>query len=119
VFTAGAGSVTAPLRKYFDGTKPAGSRNFFGRRLGDDAGQAGVRPRQVLWRASRLQRQLDSAAYASPADEPNMKTVHQFMNISVADFDTFNTVLVDEIQNFGTLTNTVSPRRRRRRSASS
>lgn len=107
VFTAGAGSVTAPLRKYFDGTKPAGSRNFF---AADSAVTQGKLVFDLVkYFGARLGCSDNSIQpYASPADEPNMKTVHQFMNIDVVDFDTFNTVLVDEIQNFGALTNTVS-----------
>jgi hypothetical protein len=108
LFVAGAGSATAPLRQYFNGTKPAGSRNFFGNDSATTQGKLVFD--LVKYFGARLGCSDNSIQpYASPADEPNMKTVHQFMDISAAEFDIFNTVLVDEIQNFGTLTNTVSP----------
>lgn len=100
LFLFGAGSASAPLRKYFDGTFPAGSRDF----INNQMNQAGLVTALVKFFGTKLGCSDNSITpYALPTDEPNMKTVHQFMQIKQAEFDAFNAKLVEFLTNFANL----------------
>jgi hypothetical protein len=102
LFLFGIGSQQAPgaLRKYFDGTFPVGSRDF----IGNMVNQGNLVTGLVKFFGTKLGCSDNSITpYAKPTDEPNMKTVHQFMDIKQAEFDAFNTKLVDFLTNFAGL----------------
>jgi hypothetical protein len=86
---------------------PIGSRNF----VDDQINQGSLVTGLVKFFGSKLGCSDNSITpYAKPTDEPNMKTVHQFMQIKKAEFDAFNQKLVDFLTNFGGLNVGLSPR---------
>jgi hypothetical protein len=107
LFVYGAGMPSAPLRKYFDGSFPIGSLNYVDNLVIQGRLVTGL----VKFFGSKLGCSDNTIApYAKPTDEPNMKIVHQFMQIKKTELDLFNAKLVDLLTNFGNLNVGLSPR---------
>jgi hypothetical protein len=91
-FTAALGS---PLKKYFDGTQPSGSRDFVNDKTNQGALVVGLV--QFFGRALGCS---DNSIPVRTGAEPNLKLLHAPMNIDQTDFDLFNTVLLSKLTNF-------------------
>lgn len=98
LFTFGAVTPPAPLKKYFDGTQPPGSTDFVGNQQAAGQLVAGL----VKWFGTNLGCSDNSIDVYGPGEEqPNMKTVHQFMDITEPEFNAFNDKLVELLKNVG------------------
>jgi len=87
------------LKKYFDGTDPTGSTDF----------TAAANGAQLTSLAEGLTQFFGFAlgcsdnsipAYTSNSSVPNLKAIHQFMNISSDDFNAFNAAVIALLDNF-------------------
>lgn len=91
VFTKGAAAEGAPLKQYFDGTKPAGSRNF----VGDSALAGELVFGLVKFFGTALGCTDNSISVYKPDEpQPDMKEIHVGMGINQTEFELFNTVLL-------------------------
>lgn len=93
-FTKGVGS---PLKKFFDGTQPTGSTDF----TVAGPNQSRLVTGLVKFFATNLGCTDNSVVLYNAGDAlPDMKTIHQNMNIDKASFDLFNAVLIGELKNY-------------------
>ena len=98
VFTKGAAAQDAPLKHYFDGTKPAGSRNF----VGDSALAGELVFGLVKFFGTALGCTDNSIVrYAAGEPRPDMKAIHVNMQITEAEFKLFNEVLLNAMLDVG------------------
>jgi hypothetical protein len=86
------------LKDYFNGVKPAGSRDF----ITNTANQGALVYGLVKFFGTTLgctDNSIDQ--YGADEAQPDMKAIHEPMGIEQSEFDLFNTVLIGELKNVG------------------
>jgi len=86
----------SPIKKFFDGTVPAGSTNFL---LPANSGRlTTLKAHLVQFFGSALG--CDEYGFPAYAGNPDMAAVHKNMPIMAADFDTFNQALLSVLDKY-------------------